>query len=105
MITNLKPYPAYKDSGVPWLGKVPAHWEVQLQQYCARSARYRANIAADNIVGGPEHSMLANDVLPGRTCDFMLSNQPYGKSWKSDLERMGGKSAVGSINLDWRQVL
>ena len=24
----LKPYPAYKDSGVPWLGDVPAHWEV-----------------------------------------------------------------------------
>ena len=29
MIHNLKPYPAYKDSGVPWLGKVPAHWEVR----------------------------------------------------------------------------
>jgi type I restriction enzyme S subunit len=28
MITNLKPYPAYKDSGVEWLGKVPEHWEV-----------------------------------------------------------------------------
>lgn len=26
MIGNFKPYPAYKDSGVPWLGKVPEHW-------------------------------------------------------------------------------
>ena len=26
---NLKPYSAYKDSGVPWLGEVPAHWEVR----------------------------------------------------------------------------
>ena len=25
---SLNPYPAYKDSGVPWLGEVPAHWEV-----------------------------------------------------------------------------
>ena len=25
MIHNLKPYAAYKDSGVPWLGEVPAH--------------------------------------------------------------------------------
>ena len=24
-----KPYPEYKDSGIPWLGKVPKHWEVQ----------------------------------------------------------------------------
>ena len=29
MIHNLKPYPAYKDSGVSWLGEVPAHWEVR----------------------------------------------------------------------------
>ena len=29
MIHNLKPYPAYKDSGVSWLGKVPEHWEMQ----------------------------------------------------------------------------
>lgn len=28
MIDNLKPYPEYKDSGVPWLGDVPAHWSV-----------------------------------------------------------------------------
>ncbi len=47
--------------------------------------------AADNIVGGPEYSTLANDVFPSREFDFMLSNPPYGKSWKTDLEHMGGK--------------
>ena len=50
--------------------------------------------AADNIVGGPEHSTLANDAFPSQDFDFMLSNPPYGKSWKSDLERMGGKQGV-----------
>ena len=47
--------------------------------------------AADNIVGGPAHSTLANDAFPAREFDFMLSNPPYGKNWKGDLERMGGK--------------
>ena len=47
--------------------------------------------AADNIVGGPEHSTLSNDAFQSREFDFMLSNPPYGKSWKGDLERMGGK--------------
>ena len=28
MIHKPKPYAAYKDSGVSWLGEVPAHWEV-----------------------------------------------------------------------------
>ncbi|MEN6607575.1 MAG: class I SAM-dependent DNA methyltransferase [Bryobacteraceae bacterium] len=50
--------------------------------------------AADNIVGGAEHSTLSNDAFPGREFDFMLSNPPYGKSWKSDLERMGGKEGI-----------
>lgn len=25
---DLGPYPAYKDSGVPWLGKLPEHWSI-----------------------------------------------------------------------------
>ena len=47
--------------------------------------------AADNIVGGPEHSTLSNDAFSAEDFDFMLSNPPYGKSWKTDLDRMGGK--------------
>src|SRR5512146_10740 len=50
--------------------------------------------AADNIVGGPEHSTLANDAFRTRKFDFMLANPPYGKSWTSDLERMGGKKDI-----------
>ena len=29
MIADLKPNPSMKESGVPWLGEVPAHWEVR----------------------------------------------------------------------------
>ena len=50
--------------------------------------------AADNIVGGPEYSTLSNDAFPSREFDFMLSNPPYGKSWKSDLDRLGGKDGI-----------
>jgi type I restriction enzyme S subunit len=27
-LRRFKPYPAYKDSGIEWLGKIPAHWTV-----------------------------------------------------------------------------
>ncbi|AML50183.1 restriction endonuclease subunit S [Falsihalocynthiibacter arcticus] len=30
------PYPAYKDSGVPWLGQVPTGWEVKRLSYATR---------------------------------------------------------------------
>ena len=43
---------------------------------------------AENMKFG---STLSGDAFPSREFDFMLSNPPYGKSWKTDLERMGGK--------------
>lgn len=49
---------------------------------------------ADNIKGGPEYSTLSNDACASMTFDFMLSNPPYGKSWTTDLERLGGKSGI-----------
>ena len=49
---------------------------------------------ADNIVGGDDRSTLSNDAFTAHEFDFMLSNPPYGKSWKLDLERMGGKSGM-----------
>ena len=49
---------------------------------------------ADDVVGGPEWSTLSNDAYPSMEFDFMLSNPPYGKSWKTDLERMGGKTGI-----------
>ena len=48
-------------------------------------------IEADNMQYG---STLSADAFPAREFDFMLSNPPYGKSWKTDLERMGGKSDI-----------
>jgi len=28
LLAQLRPYPEYKDTGLPWLGKVPKHWKV-----------------------------------------------------------------------------
>ena len=48
-------------------------------------------VEADNMQFG---STLSADAFPAREFDFMLSNPPYGKSWKSDLERMGSKTGI-----------
>ncbi|MDS4021494.1 MAG: restriction endonuclease subunit S [Candidatus Competibacter sp.] len=33
MIADLKPYPEYKASGLPWLGQVPGHWETRRMKF------------------------------------------------------------------------
>lgn len=47
---------------------------------------------AEHIVGGADKSTLSADQFRSREFDFMISNPPYGKSWKTDLDRMGGKN-------------
>ena len=39
-------------------------------------------------------STLSLDQHSSRQVDFMLSNPPYGKSWKTDAEKMGGKKEI-----------
>jgi type I restriction enzyme M protein len=46
---------------------------------------------AENFTYG---STLSADGFPAREFDFMLSNPPFGKSWKNDLEKMGGKTGM-----------
>ena len=46
---------------------------------------------ADNVQYG---STLSADAFPAHEFDFMLSNPPYGKSWKGDMERLGGRNGV-----------
>ncbi len=46
---------------------------------------------AENIAHG---STLADDAFPNLEFDFMLSNPPYGKGWKADLDRLGGKEGM-----------
>ena len=42
MIGNLKPYPEYKDSGLPWLGQIPKHWGVRRFKYLLREVNTRS---------------------------------------------------------------
>ena len=39
MTADIKPYPAYKDSGVPWLGRVPDHWTLLHGRACFREKK------------------------------------------------------------------
>ena len=50
-VSTGQPYPAYKDSGVQWLGKVPKHWEVSRLKNVARLV-YGDSLAASSRRSG-----------------------------------------------------
>lgn len=42
MLDDLRPYPEYRDSGVPWPGRIPAHWETRRAKYLFREVDDRS---------------------------------------------------------------
>ena len=50
MTEGLKPYPAYKDSGVPWLGEVPEHWEVKRNKLFLREVNERSEDGTEELL-------------------------------------------------------
>lgn len=61
-MSHYKPYPAYKDSGVEWLGRVPEHWGIQ---------RIRSLIdSAQNGIWGDDPDGGADDIPCARVADF-----------------------------------
>ncbi len=59
MIADLKPYPAMKDSGAPWLGNVPAHWAV----------RRLRNVVGMRVSNVDKHTK--DDEQPVRLCNYV----------------------------------
>lgn len=49
-LENLKPYPAMKDSGVPWLGAVPEHWEIRRLKYLLRERDIRSSEGTEQLL-------------------------------------------------------
>ena len=50
MIAGFKPYPVMKDSGVPWLGRVPAHWEERRAKYFFKEVDERSTTGAEELL-------------------------------------------------------
>ena len=59
MIAGLKPYPEYKESGLSWLGKMPAHWS-------ANRLRHACQMLVSNV---DKHTK--DGELPVRLCNYV----------------------------------
>ena len=106
MIADLKPYPEYKASGLPWLGQVPSHWAISpfsgvarlksvvnqthrelLSVYLQRGVVKFSDVDEKRTNGTSEDLSRYQAVDPG---DFVLNNQ---QAWRGSV----GVSAFSGI--------
>lgn len=70
MIGDLKPYADYKDSGLPWLGPVPAHWQVRRIKTALKEVDRRSTAGVEPLlslrmqVGLVDHHALGGRPIP-----------------------------------------
>jgi type I restriction enzyme S subunit len=50
MIRDLKPYPAYKESGLPWLGDIPEGWTTKRAKYFFREVDERSQSGQEELL-------------------------------------------------------
>ena len=72
MTPTPQPYPAYKPSGVEWLGEIPAHWE-------ARRLKYSAPIHVGKLDRKPQEATYVGlEHIESWTGRLLLNSQPEG---------------------------
>jgi type I restriction enzyme S subunit len=79
-MSHYKPYPAYKDSGVEWLGKVPAHWSIErvANNYSLRNG-YPFESGKFVPEGEPKNRLIRiRDLSPTET--FLFTTEPCPES-------------------------
>jgi type I restriction enzyme S subunit len=50
MTADLRPYPEYKESGLPWLGSIPKHWEIRRGKYLFRCVDVRSSAGDEELL-------------------------------------------------------
>lgn len=68
--------------------------EINPETYAITKADLLLKGDGDEVENIKYGSTLSNDGLPTQEFDFMLSNPPYGKAWKTDAEKLGGKGDI-----------
>lgn len=85
MIANLNPYPKYEDSQLPWLARVPAHWEVRRAKSILQRLDQRSKSGSEELLTVSS----ARGVVPRRTAAVTMfkaeSYAGYKLCWPGDL--------------------
>ncbi len=85
MIADLKPYPEYRESGPPWLGQVPGHWEVKRAKSVFQRIDERSTTGKEELLTVSS----ARGIVPRKTANVTMfkaeSYLGYKLCWPGDL--------------------
>ena len=80
---GLDPTAKMKPSGIPWLGNIPAHWEVRKLKYLATQVTTPSSnnnkIGLENIESGTGEFIQTETIFEGNGTEYKIGDILYGK--------------------------
>ena len=75
----MKRYPEYKESGVEWIGEIPAHWEIGQIKHIATLISQKSTPETDAIKISPENV----EPKTGKVLDFYSPHDSVGVKFQA----------------------
>ncbi len=79
----MNPYPEYKNSGLPWLGKIPKHWQIE-------KLKFNARVRFSNVNKKTEEGE-----IPVKLCNYV--DVYYNSEIGADIEFMAASASLEEI--------
>jgi type I restriction enzyme, S subunit len=96
VVYKTQKYPAYKDSGIDWLGEIPEHWELRRVKYLFKEINERSFDGQDDLLSVSQYTGVtkkADNIEEGDLLTNASSLEGYKKVRKGEL--------VSNIMLAW----
>lgn len=101
----MKPYPAYKDSGIEWIGEIPEHWDIQKLKYVA----YVKNSNVDKKSFEDEQPVRLCNYLDVYNNEFITSDMNFmeATATSAEIDRFilrKGDTLITKDSEDWEDI-
>ncbi len=93
---NIPKYPAYKPSGVEWLGEIPEHWEIRKIKYLFKEINERSTDGNEDLLSVSQYTGVAKKIDKLAEGD-LLTNAETLEGYK----KVSSGDLVSNIMLAW----
>jgi len=99
MTTDLHPYPAYKDSGVPWLGEVPEHWKTYRLDRLFDLRKESPQPGDPRVTGYLDGRVTLRSNVPGQKIKGVIKDAGWQRVYPGDFAISGMNAHMGGMGV------
>jgi type I restriction enzyme, S subunit len=99
MSVRLQPYPAYKDSGIEWLGQIPAHWEMHRLDRLFTLRKESPQEVDERVTGYLDGRVTLRSNVAGQKIKGVVKEAAWQRIYPGDFAISGMNAHLGGMGV------